>query len=158
MSKATSIIERVLNSNVLLSELVHVAPRGATAQEIASEEKLMTRALSPGHREILAMWNGANLDVIRLFCCGPSSVPGVRRLSAGQEGACDGEVFFADDPAGFRYVEGPGGAYLVDADGGSRRRIAENLDDLFTRVVFGRDAASFGGPEWEQELRDAGLF
>ena len=56
------------------------------------------------------------------------------------------------------YVQSPTGmVWMFDTDGGGVERLADNLDDLIERLVFGSDAATFAGEEWLIELRNAGF-
>jgi len=34
---------------------------------------------------------------------------------------------------------------------------ARNIDDFFTRLVFGKDAAEFMGDQWLEDLRASGI-
>ena len=151
-------IDAVLASGVLNGNLVVLPPNGATSEELAAAEQELGRPLSDTHRAILRRWNGIDLDVIRLYGVGVV-VPGIRPLVAAQLNweTLPGLVI-GSDPAGFVYLEGADGQALVyDTDGGGVKAVASDLDELFSRYVFGCNAATFGGAEWLAELQRAGL-
>ncbi len=67
-----------------------------------------------------------------------------------------GVIVFADDPAGFSYGEAPNGNVLVyDSDGQTVKTLAADMDDFFSRLVFGVDAKDFAGADWFAELKAA---
>ena len=156
---AIAAIERALASAVLTKTLVVVASRGAMASELGSEQVLLGRVLSNLHRVLLERWNGLDLDVIRLYGVG-STEPGIRCLRAEQRDwpELDGSLVVGSDPAGFMYLERPTGEiWTLDTDGGHEAVVAENIDALFSKYVFGSDAVLFGGEEWAEQLLRAGV-
>ena len=88
--------------------------------------------------------------------------PELRQLSDAQTDMFSGVsnyIVFGDDPSGFMYAEDDGGViYSVQVSTGDVKELARSLDDFFERLVFGKDAKEFGGQDWEEELRDAGLL
>ena len=158
---AVDTIRRVLKTNVLLQGLVAVPEKGASEAEISGEEARLARPLSAQHRAVLQEWNGLNLDVIRFYGCGENVGKGMRLVNH-QEGVgllVEGGICVGSDPSGFAYIEDAvGQIYSYDHDGGELKLEIQNLDDFVDRYVFGRGAASFGGEEWLEELRAAGLI
>lgn len=153
-------IEIVLNTNLLMKDMIVIPSRGATEDEIRNEQLLLGRVICPDHGAILRRWNGIVLDVIRLFGCGDDTGE-VRRLSAmqlnGEFDAGKGLVV-GSDAAGFVYFQRENcEVFSLDTDGGSFKKIADNLDELFEYFVFGPGAASFAGEEWLSELREFGI-
>lgn len=154
-----AVIEKVLQSPLLSPGLTLVPPDGATDAELAEEEGLLPRPLSEQHRRLLHRWNGIDLEVIRFFGCG-QAIEGIGRLSTAQlkPDSGDGLLVVGSDPSGFIYLEtSMGRIYSFDTDGGDLDEDAAGLDDFIGRVVFGKDAASFGGEDWLEALRSAGL-
>ena len=158
---AVTIIEKSLSSGILLEEMIVVPQAGASESDIRSEEKLLPRSLSSSHISLLKKWNGMNLDVIRLYGCGNVHEE-LKRLSSCQTGALvelEGNIVFGDDPSGFMFAEKSDGKILsVQTSVGEIKEVAENLDDFFERLIFGKDAKEFGGEDWVEELVDAGLL
>jgi hypothetical protein len=67
-------------------------------------------------------------------------------------------IAIGSDAAGFIYLQSEEGRiFSFDTDGGTCGELAKSLDDLIDRVVFGPDAASFGGDRWLTELRSVGI-
>ncbi len=70
-----------------------------------------------------------------------------------------GVVLFGDDPSGFIYGENKYGEILsFDTQSGNVKLIAADMEEFFTELLFGPDAARFAGQEWLEELRAAGLL
>lgn len=159
--KSIAVIERVLRSGVLLSEMLIVPCRGATSEELASEQELLGISLCSEHITLLRRWNGIGLDVLRLFGCGVHSSK-VGRLSDLQVPSIQGRrggLVIGTDPAGFVYSqEASGSIWQLDTDSGARKQVAPSMDDWLGRVVFGEGASEFGGLEWVEELRKAHLL
>jgi hypothetical protein len=160
MSVAVQTIRCVLAAGVLMPELVCVAKRGATPEEIEEEERLLPRPLSRQHRAVLETWNGLDLEVIRLYGCHGGEC--VDRLSDRQDPRPEGDGILAigSSPEGTVYAEAlEGGIVLaLDVRTGRTLDIATSLDDFFGRCVFGPDAASFAGEDWASELRAARIW
>lgn len=157
---ATEVIERVLKTNVLKKSLTYVSERGATIQELSELSKHLPRPLSNTHLSILKRWNGLNLEILRIY--GASPIPGeLRGLSETQFpqlANLPDTIVFGDDPSGFIFAEAKGGEVIsYDVSSDEMEIIATSLDDFFTRLVFGKDAAKFAGDKWLSELRRAGL-
>ena len=86
-------VKAVLASELLEPGLVHLAERGATADEFKSAPTL------PAELRELLMWrNGLDLEVVRLHGVGPA----IPRVEPAQVAGSDA-VAFASDPAGFLY-------------------------------------------------------
>lgn len=158
---AVTIIEKAISSGVLLEDMMVVPRIGSSDSDIKQEEKGLPRPLSKSHISFLKKWNGINLDVVRLYGCGNVHEE-LKRLSSSQSGvlseleAC---IVFGDDPAGFMYAEKDNGSILsVQTSNSEIKEIAQNMDDFFERLVFGKDAKEFAGEDWEEELTDAGML
>jgi len=158
---AVSIIEKAINSEVLLEDMLVLPIKGSDNDMFAREEINLVRSLSEMHKSILRKWNGFNLDVVRFYGCDATHEE-LKRLSNCQTGPLvelDGVIVIGDDPAGFVYGEQANGKILMeDTSSGEVIEVAEDLDDFFERFVFGVDAANFGGADWADELRDANLI
>jgi hypothetical protein len=156
---AVNTIERVLDARVLAPELVIVPHRGATDEEITAEQLKLGRPLQPDHVAILRRWNGIALEMIRFFgCCSANKVGRLSDLQNKLVPAIDAGVLVGSDASGFVYIQLDDGRVMCyDADGSVATEIATSLDDFIERVVFGRDAASFAGAEWLEELRRSGI-
>lgn len=86
------------------------------------------------------MFDGVDLDVIRLFSCA--------QLESAESG-----ILFAADPAGFSCcVQDSGEILVLDHDGGRSTTVAESMEAFIGSYLFGERAAEFGGSEWYQEL------
>lgn len=152
---AVTKIERVLSSGILDPDLSTIASRGATEAEIRAAESFLGRTLSGGLRAVLGRWNGIDLDVLRLYGVGTTE-PGIGSIETSQlaAGMGLGAVVIGSDPSGFVYLERAEGQILqLDTDGHSVKPVASDLDDFIDRLVFGVDAASFGGDSWADELK-----
>jgi hypothetical protein len=158
---AISIIERVVQSGVLIEELVVIPKLGATDEMILNEEKKLPRRFSEIHKDILKRWNGMNIDVVRLHGCEPVE-SGIFSISDRQLDVLanvQGGVVFADDAAGFSYAEAEDGRiFSIDNDGGSTKEVSVNMDRFFTYWIFGLGAKEFAGEDWQKELVDAGVL
>ena len=153
------ILSKVIRSGILQEELTTIPERGATSEEIAGEELLLDRSLSEQHKDILRKWNGLDLDVLRLFGCGQSEIPRISHFQFDFPGRPPGCVVIGSDPSGFLYFEdGRGNIWSCDTDGGSTNLLAKDLNDFFSRLVFGRDASRFAGDEWAEDIRKAGII
>jgi hypothetical protein len=158
---AADIIGRVLHSGILLGDLVRLPETGATTKQIVAEEQFLRRPLSNQHKALLAAYNGANLDVVRLYCCG-DGYKSIKPLHLCQKGLLiaripDG-VVFSDDPAGFSYSEaGDGTIHAAHASDVESKCVARDMDDFFEGFVFGPRAKEFAGADWFLELSAAGI-
>lgn len=96
-------IRAVLDTSLLMPELVIVPSSGATDNEISDEQALVGRIFCNDHVAILRQWNGIALDIVKLFGCS-DSVGEIGRISAwhrpGEYGVV-GAVVVGADPSGF---------------------------------------------------------
>lgn len=153
-------IEKVLASGILIPGLTLIPKQGATTDEIRQEEALIGREFSIHHRIFLEKWNGVDLDVIRIYCCGQSSNR-LHRIAGSQFEEISEKGFLAigSDPAGFVYLENERAEiYSFDTDGGDIAFQAVNLSAFFTDLVFGQNADQFSGADWKEELRARNLL
>ena len=153
-------IQQVLESGILLSDLVVIPSRGATTQEIIQEERMLSRTISAQHRSLLENWNGIGLEVLRLFGCGVQTGE-LGRLSdfqVSQDAEYDGVVIIGSDASGFAYLEDSnGGIYSLDSSSGELKLLATTFDSFICDFIFGEDGEQFAGPDWIRDLRDFGL-
>lgn len=158
---AVETIKLVLEKRLLPPQLTIIPTRGATEDEIHEEEQALNSRFYADHIALLRKWNGITLDIIRLFGCGKNSGE-VGRLSSMQIDANLGlsdAIVIGSDAAGFIYVQAEEGRiFSFDTDGRTCGAIAKSLDDMIDRVVFGPDAASFGGDRWLAELHRVGIM
>lgn len=158
-------IKKVIKSGILLESLMSIPTKGATKELINIEEKSMPRMLSQQHRLFLEIWNGADLDIIRVYGVGETE-EFIKMLAREHkewkdiiQELGDQVILFADDPAGFMYFETKDGSIIkLDTDGGKVEKISEDMNDFFLNYLFGRNAAEYAGEGWLQELKDANLI
>lgn len=153
-------IETVLSSGLLIKELTYIPLQGASLDELINLDTNLIRPLSQPHKDILQKWNGLNLDVIRIFGATPTSGE-LKGLTEVQDTvlARGGNIVFADDPAGFMYVEDiEGGIWSIDIQSDNKSLVSQNMDDFFKSYLFGSKASAFGGESWIDELRAAKLI
>ncbi len=154
-------IEEVLESSVLVDELLVVPDRGATEAEIAAEEHLIGRTFSGGFSEFLRKWNGANLDVIVIFGCGEThpEIPALRDRQTLLPCGIGQAIVIGSDPAGFVFAEARNRQIVsIDTKGGGHEVVGSGFADFVSRFVFGEDSHLFCDEDWQQELRGAGLL
>lgn len=156
---AVTTIGRVLSSGLLDPDLSTIVGRGATEAEIRAAEDFLGRELSGGFRAVLGHWNGIDLDVLRLYGVGTTD-PGIGNIETCQlpAGTSRGSVVIGSDPSGFVYLERVDGQILqLDTDGNAVKPVASDFDDFIDRLVFGVDAARFGGDAWADEIKAHGI-
>lgn len=105
-------------------------------------------------------WNGIDLDILRIYCCGKSTNR-LGRFSSEQfeEASSKGFISIGSSPAGFIYLENEREEiYSFDTDGGEIEFLAENLESFFTELVFGEKSDEFMGEDWKQELIINGII
>jgi len=163
VSKIREILNpKVLKSGLLMESLIAVPSAGATPPLLARFDRELPRPLSDMHRAVLSVWNGIDLDVIRILGIPPTE-NGIPTITDCQGlipigSSYTGGIAFASDPSGFVYFELPDGSvHLWDHDGGDTEQIASTIDDFIVHVVFGARGEEFGGEEWLQELQLCGL-
>jgi hypothetical protein len=166
---AIGVIEKVLETlpvGPLMSSMVDVPATGATPEELAAEEKFLPRRLSRHHQDLLKRWNGINLDMIRVYGVGQTD-PTIMRLCRSQLDISQdfpGWIVFASSPAGFVCAEDSDGvvhSYDTQAmlsPSGAAKKVALDIDDFFSRFVFGPDSDGFCGVDWKALLLTAGVF
>jgi len=159
-------IKEVIESGVLLEDLMTIPLAGATDMMIDEEENVLPRPLSKYHRAFLQSWNGADMDKIRVHGVGKTEefIKPLSREHQEWDEIIDEVarklenkvILFADDPAGFMYFELENGPIIqLDTDGGATEVIAENMSDFFLNYLFGKRANEYAGDDWLQELIDA---
>lgn len=153
-------LELVLSKELLIPELVYVPTRGATHLELAMINSQLPRKLSYTHSSILTRWNGLNLDVLRIYGATQTTkeIKGILESQSGFLGKSSDTILFGDDPSGFLFAEdGEGRILSFDSKSDVQKIIASDMDDFFQRLIFGKDAALFGGDDWADEVLKAGL-
>lgn len=167
--RAITVIEKVLdklNAGPLLQSMVYVPGRGATHDELSAEDRLLPRKMSARHRDLLMRWNGINLDMVKIYGVGQTDAR-IKRLSRCQLDISQdfpGWVVFASNPAGFVYAEGPDGVVhtydtqAFSSPSGAEKMVASDIDDFFSRFVFGSDSDEFCAGDWKRRLLEAGVF
>jgi hypothetical protein len=159
--KAINVIENVLDTALLIPEMIRLPKGGASDNDINIAEANLQRPLSEQHKMLLRKWNGIGLDVIRIYCCGSSnkSISDIVKRQHGLLSEFKGYICFADSPSGIMYAESDNGqifwAHATDLDA---EKIADNIDDFISNFIFGERAALFSGEEWVDELKEAGLL
>lgn len=153
---------KVLKSRLLIENLIAVPSAGATPPLLARFDRELPRPLSEMHRAVLSVWNGIDLDVIRILGVPPAE-NGIATITDCQrfvpvEPRYASAIAFASDPSGYIYFELPDGSvHSWDHDGGDTQQIASTIDDFICHVVFGARGEEFGGKQWFQELQLCGL-
>lgn len=139
------LIEKVINSGVLIKELIDMPRGGASNKDLEASEARIGTKIDGGLKELLRSYNGANLDVIRFYSCD--------RLEATKHG-----LLFADDPSGFiYYIDDSGVVICEDTDGGNINEIASSVTDFIHSYLFGKRSAEFAGKEYHRDLIKAGI-
>ena len=160
MTQAIDTIRRVLASGLLEPSLLYVPKSGATELELQQLNELLSRHLSAQHAALLRVWNGINLDVIRLY--GATSDQGeLRTLSESQNAGFPDATTIAvgDDPSGFIFGERADGCIVtLDTKNDSIKVTASDLNTFLCHTVFGLGAEQFAGSDWANELRAAGVL
>lgn len=154
------IIERVLTSKLLSPNLIVADVSGATPEEILEEESLLNRNLSFQHKHFLERWNGIDLEVIQLFCCGEQTSR-LKRLHNEQiTNLQNSYLVIGSDPSGFAYLEKTENLQIFSLDSKSTELsyLATNLDELFEGVIFGEKSGDFLGEDWIGELRSYSIL
>jgi hypothetical protein len=154
------IIEKAINSKVLIESLILIPKVGATLDEIKEEESLLGKPFSDYHKTLLRKWNGMDLDIIRIYCCGKPSNR-IKRIFEEQINQLNSQGFivFGSDPSGFIYLENDKAEiFSFDTDGGELEFLAKNLDEFFTNLVFGVHSDKFLGEDWKNSLMNADFF
>ena len=140
-------------------DLTTIPKSGASKGDIAALKDVLPRAISKQHEQLLLKWNGADLDVIRIYGC-QNVEANLSFIAEKQfENPINGGIAFGDDPTGFIYLEADDGkVYSLDTVSGNTQELASDLEDFFSRLLFGEDASLFGGDDWKAELQDAGVL
>lgn len=162
IDKVVSTIEKVVASGVLIDGLFLLANSGAGSDEIDSAEKMVGHELSSDYKAFLNRWNGADLDVIRLYGCGnvDESLKSIESQSYLIEEFPD-FILFGSSPAGFMYLESTldQKVYVMDAmSSDAPVNICHSFSEFVVEYVFGERSNEFGGDEWKDELLDAGVL
>jgi hypothetical protein len=152
--------EPIVSSGLLVRELIVVSPP-ATLVQLETLGGSLPRQLSDFHRQLLLMWNGLDLDVVR-FHGVPPARSGIRSLLDAQvlvPSTHPSWIAVASDPAGFLYAEDEHGwIWSLDHDGGAETRLVASLDEFIGGYIFGRRAAEFGGEAWLADLVTYGVI
>lgn len=140
-----TLIEKLVDSGVLGKGLTEISKAGATDIDLESVKERVGSKLDPELVAFLRSFDGANLDVVRVYPC--------RRLNMAEHG-----LEFADDPAGFvYYVTGSGEVVCEDTDGGGVKTLAMSVTEFIHSYIFGARSREFAGEEWHEQLVRAGI-
>jgi len=152
-------IEAVLDSGVLLPDLVEIPEEPARPEAISATETAVGRKLSAQHRQILSRWDGIDLEVVRFLDAGNGDAS-IRLFSRIDPPSVSRKfVPVAIDPSGFTFLEDlEGTVWMWDHDGGKTEVVATDLRDFVCNYIFGHRAAEFGGGDWYDQLRSSGLI
>ena len=154
---AESKINKVLQTDLLMKTLVTVPTGGSSVAAINEQENKIGDTFSVALRALLQRWNGLDLEVIRLFACEGGVTEQIYRMQL-PELRFKKMVCFGSDPSGFLFCEDRDGrVFSFDTDGGNLKKMADDIDSFFDRVVFGSDGIQFSGVEWLNELKSFGL-
>ena len=141
-------ILRVIDSGVLLEEMLYLDESGASPELIVAKENQLSIKLDESYKRLLEQWNGVNLDVVR--------INSIQNIFLDEE--FTGKIVIGSDPSGFIYLQSSdAGIESLDSDGGELRKIATNFDDFICNYIFGERAMEFAGNEWVRELHEAGM-
>jgi hypothetical protein len=139
------LIEKLISSNVLVTDLVELPGSGVTEEQIAQANSRLGKQLNSDLAALLRVCDGANLEVIRFH-----SLSNIELSEYG--------LFFANDPAGFTYhIASTGEIFSESTDGGEITLVATSVNEFIFSYLFGRRSAEFGGQEWHKELIAAGV-
>jgi hypothetical protein len=170
MEKIKPLIEKAIEKGCISIDLSFIPSEGAREQDILEEERKSIRPFTFQHKEFLKIWNGANLDLIKFYGCGNAHKE-ISKISEWQMEVYDdnpSEAFpdlpykdllvIGDTPFGEVIIEDKKGSiYMLNFDGLLFEKVASSLEEFICDYVFGKRAEEFGGEEWLQELKDAGL-
>lgn len=159
MDKTVEIIYKVVATNLLIKGLYYLPHKGASEIDIKNAEEALGLILFSDHKNFLKYWNGANLDIIRLFGCGQTedAIPNISSNQFGMEKK-DFRII-ASDPAGFIYVQdNMEKIFSFDTDGGIFAEVGKNFEDFICNYLFGLRAKEFAGEQWFNELKEAGII
>lgn len=157
---AVEIIEKVLAADGLKKTMFTVPEAGVSREVLAQLSSPLARPLSEQHMRILERWNGINLDVIRVGGVNSSDRGIGDLMSEGFQSfaPAPGFVAFGSNFVGFVFVEAEDGSiWSADTDGDALTYLADDMDDFFVRLVFGKDAAEFMTEDWLADLQAAGI-
>ena len=157
---ATETIERIIASGLLTPSLVFLPAAGANRLQIATLEAITVRPLSAQHRALLARWNGANLEVIRLLGTGitDDNIPTIESHLEYARTIAPGSVPIANDPSGFIYLEMQNGTITCMDDAHENfEQIAIDINHFFSDAIFGIASGSLFGEDWLNDLRTIGI-
>lgn len=162
-AKIREVLDPRVRQSRLLTESLTVVPSAGTAPELMARfDRQLPRPMSRAHRAILSVWNGIDLDVIRILGVPPTE-KGIRPITDCQglipaEPRYAGAIAFASDPSGYVYFELPDGSvHSWDHDGGDTEQIASSIDEFICHIVFGARGAEFAGEKWLHALQACGL-
>jgi hypothetical protein len=137
--------KKLVASDVLINSMVTLPSLGASVSELRDVEQRIGVVLDPELSTFLKAFNGACLDVIRIYSC--------QKLRVTELG-----LEFASDPSGFvYYIVSSGDVLYEDTDGGEIKQVAGSVQDFFHSYLFGKRSAEFAGEEWHQVLVQAGI-
>jgi len=138
-------IEKLVATGVVSRSLVELPTHGVDDLQINQAQAALGERLPSLLVELLQVYDGANLDVIRFHP--------LRSIVRSHYG-----LAFANCPAGFVYHACPDGSVLAeDTDGTKAKQVAGSLSEFVFSYLFGVRSAEFGGVEWHLELVNAGI-
>lgn len=154
-------LEMALASDLLSREMTQLPARGATPLELEALEAAVRRPMSEQHRRLLSRWNGADLDIIRVYGAGAVE-SGIYPIESEAHWAerlgLTGAIIVGSDYSGFLYFElADGSIYQWDHDGDENGVVGSDLEDFLQNRVFGERSRDHYGAEWLAELQRAGL-
>jgi hypothetical protein len=159
MDKFLPLIQKIISSKLLIDDLYFIPLSGASDEQIRVTEKELNFPLSEEFKEFLKLWNGANLDVVRVYGCNKidASIPTLKDTQNGY--IARGYLIIGSDPAGFLFAQNKlGEIFSIDMEGEEIQKVAKNFEDFLCDYIFGQRAESFAGKEWKDELIKAGII
>lgn len=159
MTDTVEKINQVIESGLLIKGLYNLPINSANDLDIRNVESKLPFKLSDQYKEFLKFWNGANLDIVRIFGVGQTEnfIPSL--LDCQSDYNNKGLIIIASDPAGFVYGQNiKGGIFSIDSEGEETSKVADSFNNFVCDYLFGPNASAFGGHSWAEELMNAGIY
>jgi hypothetical protein len=157
MNKLKDKINKVIQSNILNKEMIDMPSRGLLENEIKEIEDKTGKKIFYQYRSFLKRYNGYNLDWIKFHGCTKIDKE-IFDITENFDETIE-EIIIASDSYGIGYFEKKNGEiFSFDYDGGAIEKVADSFEDFICNYVFGKRSREFGGDEWYEDLKKAGIF
>jgi hypothetical protein len=152
-------VEKIINSKVLCYNLTFIPKKRPSEQSINRIKESVEISINPIHEIFIRRWNGIDLEVIKIYSFDKKeeNIPNLmdRQFDLNKEGL----LVFGSSPSGFLYsYDNQGIVFSIDTDGWNIEKVADSFEDFICNYVFGKRSREFGGDEWYEDLKKAGIF